>query len=260
MRIRLLTALTCALCSCASPPRPPAAVPASTAEVIEFAGVFGGRSSQSIYDPRGLQPKLMDRVLVEPSLLAHDDPKKGIEDWTRRKLFQSLGRRGSLVIGPPLPASAHQPPVERAPSGRPPAASVSLRNVRFVSGHDDLAMHVTRGRDGHWRVGLGAHARSECPSAFEVNVPFVQLRAQVQRLSDDAIVAVLNEVAVLDPPRTTTVTAALPAPEDDRKAFCDAVAAAIRRAPGVSGGDARFDAAAQAVLETGLAPLYVKGP
>ena len=245
------------LFSCAAPqvsaPSRPTAAPT---EVVDFRGVFGGRSSQSIYDPRGLEPGLMKRVLVEPQLLAHDDPKKGIEDWTRRKLFQSLGRRGSLVIGPPPTRAASTTSGEASAAPGSTTPSVTLRNVQFVSGHDDLAMHVTRGQTGRWNVRLGGARASDCPSGFEVTVPFVQLRAQVQRLSDHAIVAVLNEVAVLEAPRTTTVTVALPPPRDDPKAFCNAVRAAVQAAPGVSGDDVRFDGAARAVLETGLGPLY----
>ncbi len=210
---------------------------------VDYSSIFGGRSSRSIYDPRVTKAGLMDRVMVEPSLLSKDDPKMGVEGWTRRRLLQALGQRGALVV-------ASGPKVQERPTA-------SLRNIRFVSGKDDVRVRVERGeRPGTFSVLLrNAHDEpSLCPPELSLAMSFVILRGQVQRVKDGAIGADFQELVLLKPPAETTVQARLP---QNGPAFCEGIVHLYEETPGLARSNERYERAAKDAL-TALEPLFVK--
>ncbi len=230
--------------ACASSPKAPA--PQVKLEPplvqVDFSAIFGGRSSRSIYDPRVTQSGLMDRVMVEPSLLAKDDAKEGVEGWTRRKLLQALGQKGALVV-------TSGPRVQERPTA-------VLRNIRFVSGKDDVRVRLERGEGpGTFRVLLrNAHDEpSLCPRALSLAMGFVILRGQVQRVKDGAIGADFQELVLLQPPSETTVKARLP----QGAALCKAIVQLYEETPGLARSNPRYERAAKDAL-TALEPLFAK--
>ncbi|MCA9553803.1 MAG: hypothetical protein KC933_27435 [Myxococcales bacterium] len=254
MRAALPAALL-ALAACATPP-PTAVAPAAPAPQVykvDFRGVFGGRSSSSTYDPRAIHPETMARVLLEPAALTEDDPARGMETWTRRRLVEALGQAGTWVLAPPPPACSKAPCYAAEPTA-------ALRNLKLMAGRDTVRARVTAGEDGQITVAIHRNLDdpSLCPKGFGLKLGFVQLLGQVQTLPDGVIAAVFQELAILDAPRDATLELALPAPETE--AFCYAIAQAFEATPNLAVDDGRYEAAAGAVLEVGLHPLYPKAP
>lgn len=244
-----------ALIGCATPQVVPAPIaPPPTAQTVDFANVFGGRSSGSIYDLRVAKSTTMQRVLLEPQALSIDDAAKGMESWTRRKLIQTLGQKGSTVLAPP-PASC-------APGGCYDAdPTAALRNLQLVSARDDVKVRVTRNEDtGHLEVALHRNLEdpSLCPKGFTVKIGFVQLLGQVQSLPKGEIVAVFQELALLDAPQSTTVQVTLPDPSESPQAFCSTIAEVFEAVPGLAVDDERYERAARDVLRVALHPIYPK--
>jgi hypothetical protein len=263
MRLALAAPALLALAACATPPpspppeppAPPPAAPALTLRKVEFRDVFGGRSSTSIYDLRAITPQTMSRVLLEPTALSEDDPGKGMETWTRRRLVQSLGQAGSWVLAPPPPACAERPCYAVEPTA-------ALRSLKLMAGRDDVRVRVTAAEDGSYKVSLHRDLDdpSLCSRGFGLNMGFVQLLGQVQTLPDGVLAAVFQELAILDAPAETVLELPLPDPEVEPEAFCQAIAQTFEAVPGFAVDDGRYEDAAQDVLKVGLHPLYPKAP
>lgn len=254
-----LSAALLALAACATPPPAPpvapATAPAPQIRKVDFRGVFGGRSSSSIYDLRAIHPETMARVLLEPASLAEDDPARGMETWTRRRLVEALGKAGTRVLAPPPPACGKPPCYAAEPTA-------ALRNLKLMAGRDTVRARVTAGEDGQITVALHRNLDdpSLCPKGFGLKLGFVQLLGQVQTLPDGVIAAVFQELAILDAPREATLELPLPAPEAEPEAFCQTLAQAFEATPNLAVDDGRYEEAAGAVLEVGLHPLYPKAP
>ena len=251
MCLRRLPAGLLGLVACATaPPQIPELRPAIVLHKVDYRGVFGGRASSSIYDPRVTQGHLMDRVLLEPTVLAVDDAEKGIEAWTLRKLLQPLGKQGSRVIAPPPPSCDAAPCYAAQPTA-------AFRNLRFISGGDTMSVRVLR--DGEVltvRTRFSPKEESLCPPDFKLRARVVQLVGQLQALPDGAVAAAFQELRVVESPDDPVLTVEAPDPGQAPEAFCAAVAKAYDSEPGFAATDARFELAAQELLSTALGPVY----
>lgn len=228
---------------------------------VDYTRVFGGRSSSSIYDAGVIDQALMARVMVEPEVLREDLADRGnVESWTRRRLFEELGRRRSLVVAPPLPAGVEP----RAPCAQggcyAPLPTAVLRNLHFVSGKDQVRVRVDLDAAAPGKVLVGLWNDSKEPSAcgddFKMTLGYVELKGHVQRLSDGALAASLHELALLGMPLKTVLEVTAPAPDQATAAFCQELVRVFAETPGFARSDGRYDQAASEVLEVALQPLY----
>jgi len=223
---------------------------------IHYAGIFGSRSSLSIFDRRLVTPPLMDRILVEPALLRTSAEPADVEVWTRRLLLGKLGTNGSVIIGPPYANGAPEP-IGGLPDDvdRPTAL---LREARFVSSKEDIPICVNPAGEGRYVVDIrpAPDAPSLCPKDLTLELGYVELQGIVQRMDDDAVVAVIHEVALLEGPEQLSATATLPHPQQDTTGFCRAVAQLFDSEMSFRPTDDRYGRAALTVLDLAFDPLY----
>jgi len=249
------------LAGCAGPPPPkpeaPAPELAQEAYSIDFSGLYEHAFSESFYDPGVIRPGLMERVLVEQTLLSQGGEA---ELWAVLRLMSWLRGHGSLIIGPPLPPALEtRAPCQTGGCFDTPPTAV-LRAVRFVSGVDQVEVAVTRGEaDLLVSIRSVVEGKSLCPDDFKLTLGHVQLSLMVQRMSDGAIAGLLQETRLLAKPAKPTIEASLPIHERSPDAFCRALASLFENTPALVNTDWQYMVGAQALLDTVLPPLYPKG-
>jgi len=246
---------------------------------LDFSGIYGGFSGQSFYDPRLIDDALMDRVLFEPGVLEEEESDGRIEVWTRTHLLRWLLEQESIVHAPPLAAEAD--PRRPCPEGGcgDPAPTAVLHHLRFISAIDAFDIVVfARGLSPSIRSeGEAADDETETPAPtpeyliqirqspdqpslcgpdLSLDLGFVQLQAIVQRLLDDALVAQVNELQLLEGPPDRQVPVSLPAPSEDPAGFCAGVRAVYEGTDVLLPSDAAFGSAATRILSRGLGRLF----
>jgi len=246
------------LASCASVEKKQvASEPPAVAEVelrLDYSALFDVVSSTSLYDASVIRPGLMDRVLVEGTLLAKDD---NTEAWVMDLLLGWLGEHNSHIIAPPLPAEleVRAPcPVGGCSQTLPTAV---LRQVMFISGTDQIAATVQREESGIIvAIRHDPDDKSLCAPDYKLPLGYVQLRALVQRLTDGALAGLVRETRLLTTPAHPVVEAKLPPPEIAPAEFCAAVVSVLESEREFRRTDGRYIEAARLMLDAALGPLY----
>lgn len=246
----LLSLLAC------GPAPPPAPAPESVEVLLDFGPLYGGLSSGSVVDRRLVEPGLLHRVRLEGGALGLFREDTAVEGWTRRVLLGGLGSLGSTVIGPdwPAPHAAEEAVVDEA--------SAWLRELRFVAGREPVAVVLSPSDEsGRHAVSirLSDDERSLCPPDLSLEVDYVELHAVLQRARDRAVVAVWQEVAVVDAEADLVVRASLPDPAIWPALACEAVTRLHTAEVQPRLGGADFDRTAEQLLGLALSSLTREG-
>ena len=239
-----------------SPEQQVAQVPTSEA-VLDFGGLYGGVSTQSLWDESVIEPGLMDRLLIEPGVLEVEEADGPIEVWTRGSLLQWLIMNNVLVIGAPLPAAAD--PTSPCPEGgcRDPSPTAALRALRLVSVTDSFGVVVEEMSPSgvHIRIRRHPGEKSVCSEELRMELGFVQFNGYVQRMADGALAGQFRELEFLSGPKDSRISIDLPDRAMEPDAFCAGVEQAYVHSPKLLPSDERFEAAIARVLERGLRPF-----
>jgi hypothetical protein len=220
-------------------------------QTIDYSLLFNGLNSQSFYNYLLVDDELMKRVFVEGEILGSNLDNVAIENWTRRVLFSEITRRDSLIIGPIQDLLGY--PKDGSLNEHPTA---SIRNLSFVSSTEEITVIVQR-NEGGIMVGIREFDDQESICPFETMLPigFVEFNGAVQRYSDGAVVAMIQEIVLLPDLEQAVVTEMVD--KSNNETLCSAIVDIYLYHEQLSRHSERYYQAAQQAVKLGLEPLYV---
>jgi len=209
---------------------------------LDYSGLYGVQESTSLFDDRLIEPELLTHLAVEPEMLDATRRGQTVEPWLRRALLTRLGEAGAVIHTTPIVEG-----IRPSDTARPTA---TLRHVGFALQNDAFPVVVVDEGEGRLSVRHGALPDdvAACPR-LKLKLDYIQLYGTLQRASDDAVVALFNELVVV--PMGGEATAQITI-EEGR--LCEAVAATFER-DAFRPRDDQVQLAARQALDAALLPF-----
>ena len=226
---------------------------------IDYSGLFGIPTSESLYDRRLVQDDTLNRVLFEPDIFVPRTETSTMSLWIRNRLLSYIGELGSVIVAPSLPADLD--PRQPCPTGGcyTEAPTTVIRHVYFRFVTETIPVVVQQGGGETFVVLLRAHPeqKSLCSDDAQTTIEYAEFGAMLQRFNDGGVIGLIHEVSLLPKPEQSVVSIKVPT-TSGQKQFCETVLSTHAAHKALQPTDDAYQKTTRKVLKKAFAPIVVE--